>query len=543
MDPRPFATRSLAALLLPAALIAYAPAALAQEDDAYAGERTEHYASVRLLEGEATIRKDEVEDPLSRGVPVAEGDVVESRGRGVLQLADGTRIAFGPGTRFQVASLYSEQDREPNVLLRLDYGRLRLALGREARGEVRIDTPSGSALLAEGAEASLEVERDRTARVKVHSGRMVFSNERDRTSLLAGERLTVFSDRDRLDRVQGFNTYGGDAFDTWADRQLALKRGPGWDKVPAELRYYSDDLDEHGEWVWVDEYRSWCWRPLGVAQDWRPYWQGRWGAYPGGMTWISDEPWGYVTYHHGRWGWTVGLGWYWIPAVAYAPAWVAWHSEDVYFGWAPLGFHGRPVTWGYGSWRGDYCWNVVEINFIHMGHLQRYTRYDPYVHRHFQPGPAGNRPLSPPWRQTPLIVHPREFQNPAELRRVSQDARIPQERFRSYTFRPEHPRPAPSVLPAAQTPPNRPLSRPQPGLVWNPPSSRHEPAPGPVVMRSEPPRTTPPPPVQPQQEVVWPPPSRKHDGQPVAKPDTPSGQTPPPYYLPPPLKKRPLGRP
>lgn len=464
---------TLGALLIPAAIVACAPVLQAQEDEAYSGEATGRYASVRVLEGAATVRKYEVEDELSRGVPIAEGDVVESQGRGVLQLADGTRIAFGPGTRFQVASLLRESDRDSQVLLRLDHGRLRLDLGREGRGQVRVDTPSGSALLTEGTEASLEVERDRTARVKVLSGRLEFSNERDRTLLRAGERLTVFSDRDRLDRVQGFNTYGGDAFDTWADRQFTYRRGPGWEKMPAEIRYYADDLDEHGEWIWVDEYRSWCWRPLRVSQDWRPYWHGRWGAYPGGMTWISDEPWGYVTYHHGRWGWGGGIGWYWIPAVAYAPAWVAWHSADIYFGWAPLGFHNRPVSWGYGPWHGGYSWNVVEINFIHMHHLNRHTRYDERVHHHFQPGPSGNRPLSPPWRRTPLVVKPAEFRQPAEFRRVIQSPRI-----EVRPVPPHHSKPVPPP------PPNRPLSRPQPGLVWNPPSSRpSQPAP---VMRSAP---------------------------------------------------------
>ena len=154
-----------------------------------------------------------------------------------------------------------------------------------------------------------------------------------------------------------------------ANAVLDLRRGPSWDRVPAEIRYYSDDLDENGEWVYVDEYRTWCWRPLRVSAEWRPYWRGRWGAYPGGMTWISDEPWGYVTYHHGRWGWGAGLGWYWIPGIHYAPAWVAWQSSDAYFGWAPMGYYNRPVSWGYGAWGGGFCWNVVEINFIHTSHL------------------------------------------------------------------------------------------------------------------------------------------------------------------------------
>ena len=303
-------SRWTSALLLPAAIVASAPMLTAQgeEDGTYMGESPDRYASVRLLEGDATIRKGEVEEALSRGVPIAEGDVVESQGRGVLQLADGTRVAFGTDTRFQIATLFTEQDQDQQVLLRLDYGRLRIAMGRESGAQIRIDMPSGSAILADGSSASLDTEQDRTARVKVLSGRMVFLNDRDKASLVAGERLTVYSDQDRLDRIQNFNTYGSDSFDAWCDRNLTVRRGPSWEKVPAEIRYYADDLDENGEWVYVDEYRTWCWRPLRVSAEWRPYWRGRWGAYPGGMTWISDEPWGYVTYHHGRWGWGAEIG-------------------------------------------------------------------------------------------------------------------------------------------------------------------------------------------------------------------------------------------
>jgi hypothetical protein len=467
------------ALLLSAALTACAPLLQAQDPNVYEGENTDHYAAVRLLEGAATIRKFETEEPLSRGVPVTDGDVVESHGRGVLQLADGSRIAFGPNTRFQVAALFREQDQPRQVLLRLDHGRLRMALGREDSCQMRVDTPSGGALLVNGAQASLEVESNGTARLNVHSSRVSFSNERGQVSLQAGERLTVASAQDRLNQVQDFNTYGGDAFETWAERQLAVRRGPGWDKMPPELRYYSDDLDANGEWIWVEPYRSWCWRPLGVSADWRPYWRGRWGAYPGGMTWISDEPWGYVTYHHGRWGWEVGLGWYWIPGIYYAPAWVAWQSADIYFGWAPLGYHNHPVAWNYGPWRGDYCWNVVEINYIHTSRLHHHTYYDQRVSHHFnsKPYPHGNRTLASPWRQTPLIVSPKEFKNPSQMQRVSRDSELVQFRHQVYEAQiggGRHRKP-PMVSGATGTQdPNRSPSRPVSNATWRTPSSQSQ---------------------------------------------------------------------
>lgn len=563
-----FSARWGHALLLPAAIIALAPTAVAESEDgeAYMGESPDRYGAIRLLEGQATIRKGEVEEPLTRGIPVAEGDVVESHGRGVLQLADGTRIAFGVGTRFEVASLFNDRDDDQEVLLKLDRGRLRVAVGRESEAQLRIDTPSGTAVARDGADVGVEVERDRVVRLRVHAGRVVFRNDRDRTSLRAGERLTTYSSEDRLDRVQDFNTYGGDDFDRWSDRHLAVRRGPSWDKVPPEIRYYTDDLDAHGEWVYVDEYRTWCWRPLRVSAEWRPYWRGRWGAYPGGMTWISDEPWGYVTYHHGRWGWSTSIGWYWIPGVYYAPAWVAWQTSGTYFGWAPIGYHNHPVNWGYGPWGGGYCWNIVEINIIHSHHIHHHTHHHPGVIRPFNPG--GNRSLTPGWRQGPLMVNQREFRDPAQMQRVIEDRNTMAMRLRSYEQE------------ANRTVYRRPLSRPMgsaPGPATAGPSfedrsrlQTHRPvirmessptgtatAPQPNRSLGRPPLITAPPtvkgpaPIQPQPIPGPRPTSRptQHGGAqaPTTQPpmqNGPQGSSQPPVYIPPPAnKKRPLGRP
>ena len=436
-SPSPVSSRWLGALLMPAVVLSVAPAqgAQSEEEGAYMGEDPDGYAALRILEGDATIRKGELEEPLSRGVPVAEGDVVESRGRGVLQLADGTRVAFGPGTRFQTAALLRDLERGRQVLLRLDEGRLRIASGRQEEVRVRIDTPAGSCSLAGGASVDLQVGRDGVTRVAVRSGRAIFFNERDRASLAAGERLAAADGQDRLDRIQAFNTYGSDAFEAWCDRNMEVRRGPSWDRVPEELCYYSDDLDAHGEWIYVDDYQSWCWRPRRVSSDWRPYWQGRWAAYPGGMTWVSTEPWGYVTYHHGRWGWGARLGWFWIPGVYYAPAWVAWQSDTAYFGWAPLGFNNAPVPWGYGAWAGAPCWNIVDIHVVFSDRAHAHTHHDRDTIHHFEPGPGWHGPVGPkppPWHRGPLLVDPHEFRDPARFQKTIRMPGVFDERLRDY---------------------------------------------------------------------------------------------------------------
>jgi len=430
-------------MLLPPAILA-APPVLAQPaesaQDDYAGEAAERYAQVRVLEGSATIRKGDVEEALSTGVPVGEGDEVESRGRGVLQLGDGSRIAFDAGTRFTVAALFMDRQNERQVLLKLESGRLRIAVGSNADTRIRVDSPSGSVTLGEKGNAEVEMERQ-GLRVKVFSTRATVQNQEDRVTLGAGEWLVVNSAQDRLSRVREFNTYELDDFENWSGARLALRRSRDLDQVPEEIRPYADSLNGQGEWVYVDEVQARCWRPTGVPEDWRPYWRGRWASYPGGMTWVSDEPWGFVTHHYGRWGWGASLGWYWIPGVQYSPAWVAWQSTDAYFGWAPLGYYDAPCTWGHQGWDGGYCWNVVEINFISTPGLHH------HIHRDFRPGwgfpsrpPAyggGGRPLTPPWQRRPLMVRPGEIRNPGQFRQVAQRRDLAQERWHDYAKRSE----------------------------------------------------------------------------------------------------------
>ncbi len=421
-----FTPYRIAALLLPAAILSAAPQAPTPSDDeTYQGEAPERYAMVRALEGEVHIRKGDLDEVLSRGTPIAEGDVVESRGRGVLQLGDGTRIAFGGATRFTVAALFTDRKGEKQVLLRLEYGRLRVLLSGQSDARLRVDTPSGTATCFDKGSFTVEAERDKVVRLKVHTGRVTFQNERDEARISAGDRLTVYSPQDGLDRVRSFNTFDGDDFDRWSERAVVIRRGESWDRVPSEIRYYADELDDHGRWVHSDEY-GWVWQPSGVAEDWRPYYRGRWAPYSGGMTWISDEPWAYVAYHHGRWHWSLGVGWFWIPGSHYSPAWVAWNHTPGYYGWAPLGYYNTPCHWGYGAWGGGYAWNVVSVNYINVVNVNTRIYSDAHVLRTFNGGTGsttwtgGGRDLRAPWQRSPLLVSRTEFRNPAQIQTAFQ---------------------------------------------------------------------------------------------------------------------------
>ena len=105
-------------------------------------------------------------------------------------------------------------------------------------------------------------------------------------------------------------------------------------EIRADSDFY-EPLAPEGQWVTVGSYGR-CWRPGGVATDWRPYCNGSWQETDAGWYWVSDEPWAWATYHYGRWDYTDQYGWYWVPQTQWAPAWVSWHEGGGYVGWAPL---------------------------------------------------------------------------------------------------------------------------------------------------------------------------------------------------------------
>jgi len=95
------------------------------------------------------------------------------------------------------------------------------------------------------------------------------------------------------------------------------------------------ELSPLGEWI---EFQSgvYGWQPANMGPGWRPYMHGRWVWSDHGWYWISDEPFGWATYHYGRWYDDEIYGWIWIPDLEWGPAWVEWRHNDEYVGWAPL---------------------------------------------------------------------------------------------------------------------------------------------------------------------------------------------------------------
>jgi len=126
---------------------------------------------------------------------------------------------------------------------------------------------------------------------------------------------------------------------------------------------FYNSLSAYGSWVPIDGY-GYGWYPTQAGPGWQPYVDGQWVWSDQGWTWASAEPWGWATYHYGRWIYDPYYGWTWIPGTVWAPAYVSWYQSPGYYGWSPLppdnnffieiGIGFSNYGYGYGPYYGNY---------------------------------------------------------------------------------------------------------------------------------------------------------------------------------------------
>jgi hypothetical protein len=141
-----------------------------------------------------------------------------------------------------------------------------------------------------------------------------------------------------------------------------------------EVSYQSfyDALSPYGQWINNPQY-GYVWMP-NVGPDFKPYsTNGNWVYTDGGWTWASNYPWGWATFHYGRWFFEEGYGWMWIPGTEWAPAWVSWRRSPEYYGWAPLGPSvsiSASVEDGYNP--PPHYWCFVPQQYVTSPHVNNY---------------------------------------------------------------------------------------------------------------------------------------------------------------------------
>lgn len=160
---------------------------------------------------------------------------------------------------------------------------------------------------------------------------------------------------------------------------------------------FHNRLAPYGDWYrhprWGD-----VWHPTRVGRDFRPFDRGYWeNTREYGWLWVSDDPWGDIPSHYGRWVYDPYDGWLWIPGYVWSPAWVVWRTGGGYVGWFPMPPDDRFLrgdeiyrnnwdNWdrgfGYADWYGPqygFEWSISLWNFVDQRNFgdRNYRRWTP----------------------------------------------------------------------------------------------------------------------------------------------------------------------
>jgi hypothetical protein len=304
---------------------------------------------LETLGGVTLQRADEASsDEAVRNMPFLPGDRVwtDDSGRAEIVFAEGEILWVAE--RSKVDSLgRGGREQDERLGLRVFAGSFGARVRSGGPG-FEFRAPGGSLTTAGAASFRVDVRAGETV-VSVSEGEVLTDFAGERMTVRSGERIR-YADQ-TVDGPFKYQRASVDSFDRWCEERsgelsrMASDRADSDNRLPDELDAYDDELGQNGEWVY-DEPQGYVYVPR-VASDWAPYTYGRWVYTLYGWTWVADEPWGFVTSHYGRWGYSSRIGWHWMPRTGFAGAWVGWSTpvgrwSDT-IGWCALGFNDRPV--------------------------------------------------------------------------------------------------------------------------------------------------------------------------------------------------------
>jgi len=312
-------------------------------------------AHVALVDGVASLeREGRSESPLN--MPLLSGDRLKTAdGRVEVQFADGSTLHLDRSTTIDVQS---------DDLIRLIDGRVRLNIPGASRTiAYRIDSASGSVRIRDAGEYRVSVLHgtdENQLELAVLRGSADIFTEQGTTGVRAGERAYASAGL-APSYAYAYNSANWDAFDRWSEQRRDTRLGVSTQYLPSDMQQYASTFDQDGDWRYAQPY-GYVWYPR-VAASWRPYYYGRWAAYPRyGWTWVSVDHFGWPTHHYGRWGFSSGA-WFWVPGNHWGPAWVSWGYAGNYVSWCPLGYNNLPL---------------ISINVFNYGPHYRYAGYQYY---------------------------------------------------------------------------------------------------------------------------------------------------------------------
>lgn len=331
--------------------------------DDYIPEQSARVARIKVLEGNAQIKRNENEDweRAVENLPLVEGDeiVTERNARIEIQFDKDQFLRLDEKSYLKIVNLHEE-----GITVSLSQGSLNLTLleFNQDKEFFEIDVPQTTVAIQKDGKYRINAgdEYNKEVFVAVNDGgeARIYSSDSGFT-LKTGRTAKLYLDGDYAGEWETErNSRYSDDFDEWsAERDAIIERrlrNANANRYYDESIYGADELNDYGEWVYARDY-GYVWRPYGNSisrySNWSPYRYGHWRWLPYyGWTWVNDEPWGWATYHHGRWFYHNGY-WVWSP---YSRSRSYWRPAIVYITYVGDSYCWYPLPWGYRYYNYNY---------------------------------------------------------------------------------------------------------------------------------------------------------------------------------------------
>ena len=366
-------------------------------DDEDVPDVTARAARISFLRGDAQIRRADGGDweKVVLNLPVVEGDEITTGAdaRLEIQFDNNQHLRLAENSYLKIITL-----QDGGIALSISLGTMSVSITRFDKDKTffEVDAPKTTIAVqkagiyridagqAGDAEIRIGVTQDGEARVYSDTAGFTLKNGRSARVFIDGANAGEWEAGD-------YARYS-DEFDSWSlDRDATIAqrlKGAFYDRYYDQDIYGADDLNDYGEWIHTAAYGN-VWRPYrnstSYYADWSPYRYGHWRWIPAfGWTWVNDEPWGWATYHHGRWFYDAG-DWY----------------------WSPYGYYRYPRSWWFPAlvvlnvYNNNVCWYPLPYSYAYFNFNSYY-----YSHGgHHGGGHHGGGHHQPPHPQTGG-VHP-----------------------------------------------------------------------------------------------------------------------------------------
>jgi hypothetical protein len=263
---------------------------------------------VSLVQGNVQVKTENASEGMSLllNMPLMEGDEIQvpESGRMEVQMSDGSFFRLDENSTLLVQSIGDDTFRFSLVA-----GHAYINFKGPPEGMIRIETPFSFVRASERSKFRVDAPDARSLEVAVLEGIVFTAGRSEMIEVHANETLSLgedyYADLSPLRPSDEWERWNRDRDRRFEENVYSTRY------LPEELRTYSYDFDEYGDWVYVRKH-GYVWKPSIVVST------------------------------------GVSLGWFWVPpargAVYWGPGYVGWIHSPRYVAWVPLLFTGVPDT-------------------------------------------------------------------------------------------------------------------------------------------------------------------------------------------------------